>query len=197
MNGVKFYFHDSPAKDAGDFSLISLNAISACAYNDFERERMFAPVSQRWGKTMVVKLMNIFFIFAGEMCLHIAAAGDRVELVRLLLRLGADLEAREALSGRTALHLAVERGCRSVILFLLTECQPSMDAPTYAGITAYQIAACLDEQLAMELVRKGATPLPQPESDSDASDDDSDESINPAFLSTLNRTRQNPIGVRV
>lgn len=134
------------------------------------------------------------------MCLHIAAAGDKVELVRLLLRLGADLEAREALSGKTALHLAVERGCRSVILFLLTECQPSLDAPTYAGITAYQIAACLDEQLAMELVRKGATPLPLPESDSDVSDDDSssDESIDPAFLSqTLNRPRQNPIGVRV
>ncbi|KAK0099078.1 hypothetical protein PV326_006542 [Microctonus aethiopoides] len=113
--------------------------------------------------------------YRGEMCLHIAAACDRVDLVRLLLRLGADLEAREGLSGRTALHLAVELRCRSVVQFLLQECRPCLNAVTYSGITAYQIALCLDSQLAHQLVRLGAKPEPLPESDSEISDDSNDD----------------------
>ncbi|XP_076672618.1 NF-kappa-B inhibitor cactus [Andrena cerasifolii] len=133
--------------------------------------------------------------YDGEMCLHIAAASGQVELVRLLLRLGADLEAKEALAGKTALHLAVERGCRPVVAFLLQECRPCLDTPTYAGITAYQIAICLDSQLARELVRLGATPEPLPESDSDTSDEDDSPAIN--YLPAIARLRQNVVGVRV
>ncbi|XP_076629419.1 NF-kappa-B inhibitor cactus [Colletes latitarsis] len=133
--------------------------------------------------------------YDGEMCLHIAASSGQVELVRLLLRLGADLEAREALAGKTALHLAVERGCRSVVAFLLQECRPCLDTQTYAGITAYQIALCLDGQLARELVRLGATPEPLPESDSDSSDEDDSAAAN--YLPAIARLRQNVVGVRV
>lgn len=134
--------------------------------------------------------------YDGEMCLHIAASGGHVELVRLLLRLGADLEAREALSGKTALHLAVERGCRSVVAFLLQECRPCLDTPTYAGITAYQIALCFDGQLARELVRLGATPQPLPETDSDESDDEDGQTND--YLPSITRLRQqNVVGVRV
>lgn len=133
--------------------------------------------------------------YDGEMCLHIAACSGHVELVRLLLRLGADLEAREALAGKTALHLAVERGCRTVIAFLLQECRPCLDTQTYAGITAYQIALCYDSQLARELVRLGATPEPLPESDSDSSDED--ESPTTSYLPAIARLRQNVVGVKV
>ncbi|CAK9830341.1 NF-kappa-B inhibitor cactus [Anthophora retusa] len=133
--------------------------------------------------------------YDGEMCLHIAAASGHVELVRLLLRLGADLEAREALAGKTALHLAVERGCRSVVAFLLQECRPCLDTQTYAGITAYQIALCFDSQLARELVRLGATPEPLPESESDSSDEDESPANN--YLPAIARIRQNVVGVKV
>ncbi|XP_076765955.1 NF-kappa-B inhibitor cactus [Xylocopa sonorina] len=133
--------------------------------------------------------------YDGEMCLHIAAASGQVELVRLLLRLGADLEAREALAGKTALHLAVERGCRSVVEFLLQECRPCLDTQTYAGITAYQLALCFDSQLARELVRLGATPEPLPESDSDSSDEDENPATN--YLPGIARLRQNVVGVKV
>lgn len=133
--------------------------------------------------------------YDGEMCLHIAASSGHVELVRLLLRLGADLEAREALAGKTALHLAVERGCRSVVAFLLQECRPCLDTQTYAGITAYQIALCFDSQLARELVRLGATPEPLPESDSDSSDEDESSTMN--YLPAIARLRQNTVGVKV
>ncbi|XP_025075909.1 LOW QUALITY PROTEIN: NF-kappa-B inhibitor cactus-like [Pogonomyrmex barbatus] len=104
-----------------------------------------------------------------EMCLHLAAANGHVNLVRLLLRLGADLEAREALAGRTALHLAMEHGCRSVVNFLLQECKPCLDVQMYNGMTAYQLALCIDTQLARELLRYGAKPEPLPDSDSEGS----------------------------
>ncbi|XP_043581030.1 NF-kappa-B inhibitor cactus [Bombus pyrosoma] len=134
--------------------------------------------------------------YDGEMCLHIAASSGQVELVRLLLRLGADLEAREALAGRTALHLAVEHGCRSVVAFLLQECKPCLDTQTYAGLTAYQVALCYDIQLARELVRLGATPEPLPESDSDSSDEDESSAAN-NYLPAIVRLRQNVVGVKV
>lgn len=133
--------------------------------------------------------------YNGEMCLHVAASGGQVDLVRLLLRLGADLEAREGLAGKTALHLAVERGCRSVVAFLLQECRPCLDTQTYAGITAYQIALCFDGQLARELVNLGATPHPLPESDSESSDDEDASTV--AYLPSIARLRQNAVGVRV
>ncbi|XP_043270350.1 NF-kappa-B inhibitor cactus [Venturia canescens] len=131
--------------------------------------------------------------YDGEMCLHVAAAGGQVDIVQHLLRLGADLEAREGLSGRTALHLALERGCRSVVTFLLQECRPCLDAPTYAGITAYQIAICLDAQVARELVRLGATPEPLPETDAEASDESGDEDA--SYVPAIARLTQG-VGVR-
>lgn len=134
--------------------------------------------------------------YDGQTCLHKAALLGQVELVRLLLRLGADLEAKEGLAGRTALHLAVERGCRPVLTFLLKECRPCLDAQTYAGITAYQIALCIDPQIASELVRAGATPEPLAETDSDITDDDED--IIPVnYMPAFARIRQNIVGVNV
>ncbi|XP_011151329.1 NF-kappa-B inhibitor cactus-like [Harpegnathos saltator] len=137
--------------------------------------------------------------YSGEMCLHVAAANGQVDLVRLLLRLGADLEAREALAGRTALHIAVERGCRLVVGFLLHECRPCLDAQTYAGMTAYQLALCFDDiQLARELVRLGASPQPLPESSDSESEDEEATASSPAanFLPTIVNV-QNAVGVKV
>ncbi|XP_050460079.1 NF-kappa-B inhibitor cactus-like [Cataglyphis hispanica] len=110
--------------------------------------------------------------YNGEMCLHVAVANGHVNLVRLLLRLGADLEAKECLAGRTALHLAVERKCWPIIIFLLKECEPCLNTKTYSGLTAYQLALYTDRQLARELLRHGAKPEPLPDSDSESSDDE-------------------------
>lgn len=110
--------------------------------------------------------------YNGEMCLHVAVINGHVNLVCLLLRLGTDLEARECLAGRTALHLAVERKCWPIITFLLKECEPCLDTKTYSGLTAYQLALYTDRQLARELLRHGAKPEPLPDSDSESSDDE-------------------------
>ncbi|XP_063974602.1 NF-kappa-B inhibitor cactus-like [Diachasmimorpha longicaudata] len=131
--------------------------------------------------------------YQGETCLHIAAAKNHVDLVRLLLRLGADLEAREGLSGKTVLHIAIENGCHQVVSFLLKECRPCLDTPNYAGLTAYQIAICLDSQLANDLVKFGATPEPLPESDSEGSDVSDEDDVHIPTMSRL----EPRIGVRV
>ncbi|XP_006621925.1 NF-kappa-B inhibitor cactus [Apis dorsata] len=115
--------------------------------------------------------------YNGQTCLHIAASSDQVELVRFLVHRGADLNAREGLAGRTALHLAMQCRCRSVVAFLLQECRFSLDTKTYRGETAYQLALHIDRQLARELVRLGAIPEPFPESDSNSSDEDESSAI--------------------
>ncbi|XP_015122357.1 NF-kappa-B inhibitor cactus [Diachasma alloeum] len=172
----------------------------ACAASDLSAARALtyplAPIERNYlgsHKKIPALPQNLEQVnYQGETCLHIAAAKDQVDLVRLLLRLGADLEAREGLSGKTALHIAIEHGCHSVVSFLLKECRPCLDAPNYAGLTAYQIAICLDSQLANDLVKLGATPEPLPESDSEGSEDSDEDDV---YLPTLSRLGPR-IGVR-
>lgn len=138
------------------------------------------------------------------MCLHLAAANGHVELVRLLLRLGADLKAKEGLAGYTALHLAVERECRPMFELLLPECQRTscLDERTYRGTTAYQLTldghSAFAKEARRKLVRYGAAPEPLPESDSESSEDEETErSLWAAdYLPAIVKT-QNTVGVTV
>ncbi|KAL6425074.1 hypothetical protein ACFW04_009404 [Cataglyphis niger] len=142
--------------------------------------------------------------YNGEMCLHVAAANGHADLVRLLLRLGADLKAKEGLAGYTALHLAVEREYRPVFELLLPECQRTscLDERTYRGTTAYQLTLDAHSAFAKEarrkLVRYGAAPEPLPESDSESSEDEETErSLWTAdYLPAIVKT-QNTVGVTV
>lgn len=118
-------------------------------------------------------------------------------MVRLLLRLGADLEAREALAGKTALYLAMERDCQSVFAFLLQECKPCLETRTYAGATVYQLALCIDTQLARELVQLGAKPEPLSESDSESSDDENAVSSSSSSYMPVIVQMQKTVGVKV
>ncbi|XP_069676353.1 NF-kappa-B inhibitor cactus isoform X2 [Periplaneta americana] len=117
--------------------------------------------------------------YDGQMCVHLAAIGGHVDVLRHLVWFGANINAREGKSGRTALHYAVEYGIHTVTRFLLEECPvgPSglqLEMPNYAGYTAYQLASCLDSALARKLEDKGALTrgLPDDETDSDYSDDE-------------------------
>jgi ankyrin repeat protein len=115
------------------------------------------------------------------MCLHIAAANGHADIVQLLIRLGADLKAREGLQGYTALHIAVKGQCRALFDVLLLECQRAscLDVRTYYGRTTYQLAQEYNgkffEEACKKLVQYGAMPEPLPESDSDSSDSEDEE----------------------
>ncbi|CAD6208429.1 GSCOCT00003441001.2-RA-CDS [Cotesia congregata] len=133
--------------------------------------------------------------FKGQMCIHIAAKKDHVDIMRLLLRLGANLEAREGLGGKTALHIAIESNCTSVLNFILEECRPCFETRNYAGMTAYQLAACINQQLANRLVQFGADPKYKDESDSDLSDESEDDEE--MYVTELPRHRRQDYGLTV
>lgn len=123
------------------------------------------------------------------MCIHLATSQGHVEVVRYLLLLGANPDAREGLSGRTALHLAIEKRRLEVAHLLVQEGRPKLDTPTYAGFTAYHLASCVDERLAKELIRHGATPSLPPDLDTDdeSDEDGDDEEDSDAYRMTLAR----------
>ncbi|XP_055541349.1 NF-kappa-B inhibitor cactus isoform X2 [Wyeomyia smithii] len=111
----------------------------------------------------------------GKRCVHIAAETSNIEILRYLVSAGADINSREGKSGLTPLHIAIETGNEPLVNFLLDECPKlRLEQETYAGLTAYQLAALQQNQtLQNGLQNRGAEPLSPPESDYD--DDESEE----------------------
>uniref|UniRef100_A0A1L8DLN7 Putative cask-interacting adaptor protein caskin n=1 Tax=Nyssomyia neivai TaxID=330878 RepID=A0A1L8DLN7_9DIPT len=113
--------------------------------------------------------------YDGENCVHLAARGRHVDILRHLMWCGADINAKEGKSGETPLHIAVGQEDEHLVNFLVTECPKiNLEICTYSGMTAYQFAAINRNQILMKnLARGGAEPLTPPESDYES---DSDES---------------------
>ncbi|XP_055378583.1 NF-kappa-B inhibitor cactus [Condylostylus longicornis] len=124
--------------------------------------------------------------YDGERCIHLAAQGSFIQILRQLLECGADINAREGKSGRTILHIAIERKNEEMINFLLGEglkCNLNLKIRTYAGITAFQFSYMLRNQtLQNDLEKLGAEPEIY-ESESDLSDTES--SIDNSYLTVL------------
>lgn len=135
--------------------------------------------------------------------MHVATAKGYVDLARLLLRLGADLRAKEGLAGYTALHLAVEHKCWPLFNLLLSEYRRAscLDERTYGGRTAYQLTLDVNGEFARkarrELMRHGAMPEPLPESDSDSNSESEDEEATRTSWTTNYLPVQNAVGVTV
>ncbi|XP_067010124.2 NF-kappa-B inhibitor cactus isoform X2 [Anabrus simplex] len=113
--------------------------------------------------------------YDGQMCIHLAAQHGHIDVLRHLLWFGANINAKDGKSGRTVLHYAIEQRLPRLCRFLLEECAPQLEVPTYAGYTAYQLASCIDAAMANQLIEKGAVARDLPEdsdSDSDYSDDE-------------------------
>jgi len=112
--------------------------------------------------------------YEGQTAVHCAALNGRVNVLRELVRHGADINAREGKSGYTALHMAVATNNESVVNFLLSECSNlDVHAVTYGGRTALQLSPHVAEAFLNMLLTKGVSPYC---SDIDE-DDDSDEEI--------------------
>lgn len=91
---------------------------------------------------------------------------------------GADINAREGKQGRTVLHKAVEDGNDVLVQLLLKECPKlDVDLPTYAGLTAYQMAASNSSYnqkyklIAQALLKHGADATPMMSDDSESEDE--------------------------
>lgn len=114
--------------------------------------------------------------YDGERCVHLAAQAGFIDILRILVLYGADINAREGKSGRTPLHIAIECCNEDLANFLLDECQKlNLETATYAGLTAYQVACALNKSEMQNILEKrGAEQLTPPDSDYDSSDIETD-----------------------
>lgn len=113
--------------------------------------------------------------YEGLTCLHLAAIGGHIDVLKLLLEAGANINASEGKSGRTVLHLAVDWGNMTMIQFLLSCQDIDINARTYAGLTPILLAfGRRNHDVVTELYSNGALceilSLSE-ESDEDISDD--------------------------
>ncbi|XP_005111546.1 NF-kappa-B inhibitor alpha [Aplysia californica] len=120
--------------------------------------------------------------YEGLTCLHLAAIGGHINVMRLLLFAGANVNAAEGKGGRTVLHLAADWGHIEMMKFLLSRRDIFIDAKTYAGLTPILLAyGRKHEDAVAELFSRGAsctTLLLTEESDGDTSDEEMvDESL--------------------
>uniref|UniRef100_A0A8D0L5T0 NFKB inhibitor epsilon n=1 Tax=Sphenodon punctatus TaxID=8508 RepID=A0A8D0L5T0_SPHPU len=75
----------------------------------------------------------------GLTCLHISTMKGNLQLMALLLRSGANINVQEGTSGKTPLHLAVERHDRAAVGYLLRK-GAQVDAQMYNGCTPLHLA---------------------------------------------------------
>lgn len=101
-----------------------------------------------------------------------------IEIIKTLVASGADINAREGKQGRTVLHKAVENGDDVLVQLLLNECpKVDVDLPTYAGLSAYQIASVNFSYnqkykiIAQVLLKHGADSTPMISDDSESEDE--------------------------
>ncbi|KAM8716020.1 hypothetical protein ACLKA7_002978 [Drosophila subpalustris] len=110
--------------------------------------------------------------YDGERCVHLAAEGGHIDILRILVSHGADINAREGKGGRTPLHIAIECCNEDLANFLLDECEKlNLETATYAGLTAYQVASVLNKSRMLNMLKnRGAETLTPPDSEYDSSD---------------------------
>ncbi|XP_038165047.1 NF-kappa-B inhibitor epsilon [Cyprinodon tularosa] len=75
----------------------------------------------------------------GLACLHLAALNRQQQIMKLLMKKGADLNIQEGTAGKTALHLAVELHDITLVKLLLNN-GADVDAPMFNGCTPLHLA---------------------------------------------------------
>uniref|UniRef100_A0A1B6E4R3 Uncharacterized protein n=1 Tax=Clastoptera arizonana TaxID=38151 RepID=A0A1B6E4R3_9HEMI len=148
-------------------------------------ELRYNPYS-RYSTNNVRDLYN----YDGLTCVHLAALNGFVEILRYLVWSGANINARECKAGRSALHLAIERRDEQMCIYLLTIRGIDLELETYAGATAYQLAARIDLKLANQLIELGVDTYLGDFTD-DEDDDDDDEMLE----DTLKPFKVNEVGM--
>ncbi|GBP60450.1 NF-kappa-B inhibitor cactus [Eumeta japonica] len=122
---------------------------------------------------------------SGQTCVHLAAMAGHLDVLQTLVFYGADINAREGLCGRTALHVAAARGDGRTATYLLERCAGvAAAARDYSGRTPKRLAK---EPAVARLFQ-------QLDSDSESDDDDISYDSDQSLFDKL-REGMNPIDV--
>ncbi|XP_061179106.1 NF-kappa-B inhibitor alpha-like [Saccostrea echinata] len=78
--------------------------------------------------------------YNGQTCLHLAANGLHFSVLRLLVSSGADVNVKDGMYNYTILHCVVQRHSSELLDYVLDIENISLDATSYAGETALQLA---------------------------------------------------------
>lgn len=155
----------------------------ACSAGDVECvKQLLTPLtlseaSQRPNNAKLFKQQDLEqWNYDGEKCVHLATKANQIEIIKHLVKYGADINAREGKSGCTPLHIAIEQKNDILANFILEGCPTlDMETMTYGGLTAYQLAAGTKYQIMVDcLSKRGAEPLSPPDSDYDDSEEEDD-----------------------
>lgn len=146
----------------------------ACMAGDFQSfTALTTPLPQNSQASMIKPLPLALdqVNYDGQTCVHLAALGGHIDILRNLVWFGANINARENKSGRTALHLAIENRNIELLEYLIQCPKISMNARTYSGHTAFQLCVgSIREQLLAAGYRRQ-----EDESDIESDEDDDDD----------------------
>ncbi|KAL3878320.1 hypothetical protein ACJMK2_030683 [Sinanodonta woodiana] len=78
--------------------------------------------------------------YDGHKCIHLAVLSNNLDITRILLNSGADINAGDAKSGRTILHWAAEYGKSELVDLILSRKDVDISTQTYDGFTALDLA---------------------------------------------------------
>ncbi|XP_044732013.1 NF-kappa-B inhibitor cactus isoform X2 [Chrysoperla carnea] len=134
----------------------------ACQKGDLYCVRaLTAPINVDEVKRLALQYKNVIhepinyeqWNYEGETCIHVAAMQGHTEILRHLVWLKADVNAREGKAGYTALHYAVARKDKTMLEYLLNECEDlNLETECYSRRTAYEITR--DPEVRSMLVKK-------------------------------------------
>eukprot|EP00092_Neocalanus_flemingeri_P044045 GFUD01048705.1.p1 GENE.GFUD01048705.1~~GFUD01048705.1.p1 ORF type:complete len:778 (-),score=189.68 GFUD01048705.1:74-2407(-) len=91
----------------------------------------------------------------GKFPLHIAVENNLLPVVKVLVDHGLDVDARDQVAGRTAIHLAVERQLEDMVYFLVKEAKVDLIREDYNGVTVAELAEGFKSMNIKKLLSKG------------------------------------------
>jgi len=119
-------------------------------------ESQASPGSVNWEQENLQGILNQKN-FNGEHCLHLATYGEHFDFIRFLCWSGADMNATEGRSGKTALHYAVNKRQEPLVQLLATPrlaggCEVEMNIRDWAGRTPLQCARINGDEVIIALL---------------------------------------------
>nr|CCQ19179.1 ANK3 [Cotesia sesamiae Kitale bracovirus] len=101
----------------------------------------------------------------GRLCTHVVSRFDRnnaVMKIELLLNMGADVSARESLTGYSLLHIAVSSKNYELAEWLSRDLRANLNAINYAHQTPYHLAYLFHDQRMMEILKSNGAACDDP-----------------------------------